>query len=103
MRERRSLSAHQAAKPRRQRWAVGPNRFAVLDQLVADSRRSLRRTKRQAEAYRTPTSLKPIRIADESHSFTIRRPGRHVDRSLPAIHISDNSRLAARDGHEPQA
>src|SRR5216684_4346200 len=95
MRERRSLSAHQAAKPRRQRWAGGPNRFAVLDQLVVDSQKS-------AETHRTPKPPQLICITDESHSFTVWRPGRHVDCSLPAIHISDNPGLTAWDGHEPK-
>src|SRR5260370_40938878 len=101
MRERRSLSAHQAAKPRPQRWAGGPNRFAVLDQLVVDSQKS-RRTKRQAETHRTPKPPQLMCITDESHSFTVQRPGRHGNCSLPAIYISDNPGLTDWAGHEPK-
>src|SRR5260370_13594765 len=43
-----------------------------------------------------------IRITDESHSFTVRRPGTHVDCSLSPIYISDNFGLAASNGHEPK-
>src|ERR1700738_1055589 len=58
-------------------------------------------TKRQAEASNTEAP-QLICITDESHSFTVRRPGRHGDCSLPAIHVSDNPGLTARDGHEPK-
>src|SRR6266404_3629093 len=51
---------------------------------------------------RGPDETQLIRITDESQPFTVRRPGRHVDCSLPAIHISDNPGLATRDWHEPQ-
>ena len=56
----RNLSRHSNSRIRLTladvRYATSCPVVDMLLQLVADSRRSLRRTKRQAEAYRTPDS-----------------------------------------------
>ena len=41
-------------------------------------------------------------MTDKGDASTVRRPRRHVDRSLAAVDVGDDLRIAAIDGHHAQ-